>query len=184
MSPHLWLASDKKNAIIRMANTAAKEVSTGTRIMKWVYWIVGLAFVCAVCYVLFNTLDRQIASVLVFLGGILVLYFYYVKWFIASAQRGTWPPYQTVCPDYLTPVSPGSDGGMSGMGGQSGVVKCVDFVGVSRNGAFKKSSPSKVQESLQSDAHSFTVNPKESPDTLKSRLQTYGLTWISLFGNN
>lgn len=166
-----------------MANATAKEISTGTRIMKWVFWIVGLAFVCAVCYVLFNTLDRQIASVLVFLGGILILYFYYVKWFIASAQHAKWPPYQTLCPDYLTPVSPGFDGGMGG-GSQGGVIKCVDFVGVSRNGAFKKSFPSKVEEALKSDSSSFTVNPKESPETLKSRLQTYGLTWISLFGNN
>jgi len=166
-----------------MANATAKEISTGTRIMKWVFWIVGLAFVCAVCYVLFNTLDRQIASVLVFLGGILILYFYYVKWFIASAQNAKWPPYQTLCPDYLTPVSPGFDGGMGGSS-QGGVIKCVDFVGVSRNGAFKKSTPSKVEEALKSDSSSFTVNPKESPETLKSRLQTYGLTWISLFGNN
>lgn len=164
-----------------MANAAAKEISTGTRIMKWVYWIVGLAFVCALCYFLFNTLDRQITSVLVFLGGVLILYFYYVKWFIAAAQHATWPPYQTVCPDYLTPVSP--DNGMGG-NSQGGTMKCVDFVGISRNGAFKKSDPSKLQEALRSDSHSFTVNPKESPDTLKSRLQTYGLTWISLFGNN
>lgn len=169
-----------------MANATAKEISTGTRIMKWVYWIVGLAFVCALCYILFNTLDRQITSVLVFLGGVLILYFYYVKWFIASAQHATWPPYQTVCPDYLTPVSPGFDNGMGGnlQPRAGGVMKCVDFVGVSRNGALKKSDPSKLQEALRSDSHSFTIDPKESPETLKSRLQTYGLTWLSLFGNN
>ena len=164
-----------------MADTNAREVSTGTRIMKWMYWIVGLAFVFAVCYFLFNMLDRQIASVLVFIGGVLILYFYYVKWFIASAKSPAWPPYHTLCPDYLTPVPPGSDGSMNSKGG---LVKCVDFVGVSRNGVFKKSDPRKLQEALRSDTTSFTIYPKQSPETLKSRLQTYGLTWISLFGNN
>lgn len=164
-----------------MPNKTSKEVSTGTRIMKWVYWIVGLGLLCALCYVLFNTLDRQIASVLVFIGGVLALYFYYVKWFIATALNPSWPPYQTVCPDYLTPASPGLDMGAPKAGG---VIKCVDFVGVSRNGQLKKADPNKLQAALQSNSQSFTVDPKESPDRLKSRLQSYGLSWVSLFGNN
>ena len=155
-----------------MAGTKV-EISRGTRIMKWVYWIVGLIALCALCYFLFNTLDRQISSVLVFLGGILILYFYYVKWFVAAALHPSWPPYQTLCPDDLTPVTPG----------EGGVVKCVDFVGVSRNGALKKSTQSDVQKNINSPAYTFTVNPKESSDSLRSRLQTYGLTWVSLFGN-
>jgi hypothetical protein len=149
------------------------EISRGTRIMKWVYWIVGLIALCGLCYFLFNTLDRQISSVLVFLGGVLILYFYYVKWFVAAALNPSWPPYQTLCPDYLTPVTPG----------EGGVVKCVDFVGVSRNGALKKSSQRDVQRNIANPAYTFTVNPKESSDSLRSRLQSYGLTWVSLFGN-
>ncbi|NBT47141.1 MAG: hypothetical protein EBT07_04885 [Actinobacteria bacterium] len=162
----------------------AKTSSTAITVMKWVYWIVGLLLLTAACYVLYEPLDRQIASVLVFLGGVIILYFYYVKWFIVALATPAWPPYQTLCPDYLTPMSPGYDTAGGVLQAQSGAsIRCVDFVGVSRNGMLKRVDPSNVQQALLSDSTSFKVDPTEDPQTLKSRLQTYGLTWVSLFGD-
>jgi hypothetical protein len=163
----------------------AKLSSSATKVMKWVYWIVGILLLGAACYVLYEPLDRQIASVLVFIGGIMILYFYYVKWFVVGAQTPAWPPYQTLCPDYLTPVSPGYDASSGSLKAQPNAkIRCVDFVGVSRNGMFKKSDPANVRQALESDSTSFAVDPTENPQSLKGRLQTYGLTWVSLFGDN
>ena len=171
------------------ADISGAVASSTTYIAKWIYWIVGILFLGAVSYFLFNTLDRQIASVLVFIGGVLALYYYYVKWFLTGAGK-KWPPYQTMCPDYLTPISPGYDatrgasGNMVNAPKAGGVFKCVDFVGVSRNGRLKKIKPNEVQKALQSDSTSFPINPRESQQALKARLNTYGLSWISLFGNS
>lgn len=125
-------------------------------------------------------MDRPVAGILVFISGILALYFYYVKWFVIPSLGKKWPPYQTTCPDYLTPVYPES--GMAGSA--SGGVTCVDFVGVSRNGVLKKADPAMIQSQINQPQYTFSVNPKESPDSLKQRLLSYGLTWVSLFGEN
>jgi len=165
----------------------AKPKST-SNVVKYIYWIVGILVLLAICYVLYEFMDRQIASVLVFIGGILMLYFYYVKWFMTTTPD--WPPYQTVCPDYLTPVSPGYENSTNADGTNSlkpkngGVFKCVDFVGVSKNGQLKRADPSNIKAALESDEYSFTIDPKEPEQSLRNRLDTYGLTWISLFSDN
>ena len=150
-------------------------------VTKWTYWGLGLLILFGVSYVLYEVLDRQIASVLVFIGGILILYFYYVKLFIAAALNPDWPPYQTVCPDYLTPVSPGYSS--SGQAQPNSAIRCVDFVGVSKKGRLKKADPRNIESALKSDEFSFRIDPKESSESLQNRLQTYCLTWVSLFGD-
>lgn len=159
---------------------------TLAKIAKYSFWILGLGGLCFACYVLYNTLARPVAAILIFLGGILSLYFYYVKWFVIPASRPAWPPYQTLCPDYLTPISPGyttgSDGSLAPKSG--GVIKCVDFVGVSKNGNLKKTEPENLSNSLNDPTYYVTIDPKSSQDDLKAMLQTYGLTWVSMFGDN
>lgn len=153
---------------------------------KWLYWIVGLVALCGGCYVLYNTLARPVAAILIFLGGILALYFYYVKWFVIAEAKPSWPPYQTLCPDYLTPISPGYTKGDDGslVPKSGGVIKCVDFVGVSKNGNLKKTDPENLQASLKNPSFSITIDPKSSQEELKAMLHTYGLTWVSMFGDN
>jgi hypothetical protein len=116
---------------------------------------------------------RPVASVLIFMAGVLALYFYYVKWFMIGT-KGQWPPYQSICPDYLTPLAPGN-------GGQ---VKCMDFVGVSRNNRIQKADPRTSQEQSSNQEYTFTVNPNESKESLRQRVQQYGLSWLSLLGEN
>ena len=142
-----------------------------TKVMKWVYWIVGLILLGCVCYVLYQIMDRQIASVLVFVGGFVALYFYYIKWFFIN-NVSKWPAGQSLCPDYLTPVSaPGIS--------QPGIVTCVDFVGVSTNGSLRQSKPENVQQALHDANYNVTIDSRMSNADLKSLLRTRGLTWLS-----
>lgn len=142
-----------------------------TKVMKWVYWIVGLILLGCVCYVLYEVLDRQIASVLVFVGGFIALYFYYIKWFFIN-NITSWPAGQSMCPDYLTPVSvPGLS--------QPGIVTCVDFIGVSTNGSLRQSTPENVQRALSDSNYNVSIDSRMSNEALKSLLRSRGLTWLS-----
>lgn len=140
---------------------------------KYVYWIVGLGALLFTCYYLYNIMIRPVASILIFMGGVLALYFYWVKWFIAS-EKSQWPPYQSICPDYLTPLAPG----------EGGNVKCMDFVGVSRNNRIKVADPRRSTEQANESQFAFVVQPGEDKNSLRQRIQTYGLSWVSLLGEN
>lgn len=163
------------------SSTYKKLMAALTSIARYVYWIVGLGLVGYLAYFLYNTLQRPVAAVLLFIGGILALYFYYVKWFVVNAKNNQWPPYQTLCPDYLTPIPPGY--GADGKP-KPGPIKCVDFVGVSRNGRFKKMEQKNMDSLIHRDDHAFPIVKDERREDLRTRLQTYGLSWISLFGDN
>ncbi len=164
--------------------TSQRLAATMLRIAKYVYWIVGLVLVVGGCYFLYNNLERPVAAVLVFLGGMLALYFYYVKWFVAAARNPVWPPYQTPCPDYLTLVSPGFSGSGNNIKPQPGMpYKCMDFVGVSKNGSLAKSDPSNLNLHQGNPAHIFEVSPNESLESLRAKTCSRGLSWISLLGD-
>lgn len=167
------------------AKTRAGLIKTA----KYTYVILGLAMILSISYFLFNVMNRQITAVLFFMAGVLALYFYYVKWFVAPAQGKAWPPFQTVCPDYLTPLSPGYNMTKDASGKDiamptDGKFKCVDFVGVSKNGYLRRASPAAIQQQMADPRFYFEVDPKEKPSDLKLRLQTYGLSWVSLFGDD
>lgn len=85
-----------------------------------------------------------------------------------------WPPYQSICPDYLTPLAPGT----------GGEVKCLDFVGVSRNRRIKVADPRRSAEQAKDAQYAFTVKPGEDKESLRQRIQSYGLSWLSLLGEN
>lgn len=153
--------------------TNKRMAATVRQIAKYAYWIVGVGALLYACHYLYNVMVRPVASVLVFMGGVLALYFYWVKWFTMT-DKGQWPPYQSICPDYLTPLAPGS-------GGQ---VKCMDFVGVSRNRRIKVADPRRSTEQSNDAQYTFVVNPAEDKASLRQRIQTYGLSWVSLLGEN
>ena len=172
-----------------MANQMKKVKSTIMSVAKYVFWILGAVFVIGASYYLYNVMSRPVAGVLVFMGGVLALYFYYVKWFLIPDRRPAWPPYQTVCPDYLTPISPGynlvkKDGKEVAMPKNEGKFKCVDFVGVSRNGNLKRASPTQLQSQLLNPSYVFDIDPSEKPETLRARVASRGLSWITMFGDN
>lgn len=160
------------------------------KLAKYIYWIVGLTVLIGGCYMLYNRMDRPVAGVLVFISGVLALYFYHVKWFVIPEQAPAWPPVQTVCPDYLTPISPGyemstdASGNLTATPQTGGTFKCVDFVGVSKNGRLKRANAASLKMQLNDPAFYFNIDPTEAKEDLKTRVAQRGLTWVSLFGDN
>ena len=163
--------------------TNAGMAKTIDFILRWAYTLVALVIVFGGSYYLFNVMQRPIAGILYFIGAVIAVYFYYVKWFIVPAKNPEWPAYQSMCPDYLTPILPGytTDQGGNQMVDANAKVKCVDFVGVSANGLLKVANPSNLQAQLNNPSYYFSVDPKMKRDDLKAQLDTYGLSWQSMF---
>lgn len=164
-----------------MADTSVerKVRAAAARIAKYAYWILGLLLIGGISYFLYTRLDRQIASVLFFVSGIIMLYFYYVKWFVIPEKNLDWQPYQTPCPDYLTVMA---DEGSNTVGG---AYKCYDFVGVSRRpDGLKKADPRNINQQKNDPRYYFLVDPKEDRESLRQRVLAQGLTWNSLFGGD
>ena len=151
------------------------------KVAKWLFWIIGGVMVIGAAYVLYNTMGRPVAGLLVFIAGVLALFFYYTKWFLVSGKQ-TWPPYITPCPDYLTLMSPGVNL-QGGPKDAKASYKCMDFLGVSRNGVLKKTNPSAANAQVNMPSYVFEVKPGETSN-LQSQTKRYGLTWSTLFGDN
>lgn len=159
-----------------MADNDERRIAATLRnVAKYAYWIIGLAAIGGISYFFYNALNKQIASVLFFLCGVIGLYFYYVKWFLIPERKPAWSPTVTTCPDYLT---------MYGTPAADGTYKCVDYVGVSKNGRLKPVSPTNVTALIDNPEYFFAVDAKEPLDNLRIRLLAYGLTWSTLVGNN
>lgn len=118
---------------------------------KWAYWIVGALLVGGISYMLFNK-NKQVAAVLVFLAGMLALYFYYVKWFIVGLD--VWPPFSGVCPDFMTLT-----------GSTATSITCKDLTGVTRT----------------TSEMTFSTEAKDVNTTCNNAAAA-GLTWLSLCG--
>lgn len=173
---------------IGLAAPSAPKLATAA---KAAYWIVGVLVLFLGCAFVYNKMQRPVAALLIFLGGVMALYFYYVKWFVVAAMRPSWPPYQTPCPDYLTMISPGFETDANGnrVLANGGKYKCVDFVGVSRNGMLEKADPAALAVELaeaNKNRKYIEINPAgtETKEQLKARIASLGLTWTSLFGDN
>ena len=118
-------------------------------------------------------MNFQIAGVLIFLGAILALFYYYVKWFqLPSSSSPVWPPVTTACPDFLSNINTGS----------TTTAHCLDYVGVSANGKLQKADPTKnYYPSNPADAkYIFTVDRTKGPTDLCQSAADYGLTWSTI----
>lgn len=150
-----------------------------TGFIKWIYWILGILVLISIARFLYST-ERPVAAILVFLSGLLGLYYYYVKWFIIPAKENPWPPFDNPCPDFLTMVDPGDPA--------SGVPrKCMDFVGVCDNGMIKRGDPTQIKTQKENGDYIFTVETKRlgsgepaTIDQICQQTRTYGLTWAGL----
>lgn len=142
--------------------------------------IIGSAIIIMISYVYYNNMNKPTAGTLVFLGGFLALYYYYLKFFVVDSSRKDWPPYQSTCPDFLTLVPPGS-----GYLGSQDDFLCVDFVGVSINGGLKKSSPGNIAQQINDPNYTFKVDMgrysgKDGVKILKKDLSDKGLSWEAM----
>lgn len=163
-------------------------MATVMKVAKYAYMIFAAILVGYMSYYLFNVAERPIAGLLVFMGGFLAALFYYVKWFWAPVVKPDMPT--GLCPDFLTPISPGvlaQSGVRAPNGTKANTVYCMDFVGVSRNGQLKVSDPASVAVEVHDTTwHSMPINTDnlKSPNglaNLKMQVQSKGLTWVSLF---
>lgn len=162
--------------------TVKSNVNT---LVLWVYWIVGIVIAFAISYVLYTRFNKQVASLLVFMGTMMALYYYYVKWFVIGQPLPI--PTQT-CPDFMESV---------------GTVGTDQFVCVDKKGAYPKFTQSGANITSKADiddlgtpsvdgkvsngslAYVVTPSASSASDTSKitsfcGSLKTQGISWISL----
>ena len=140
------------------SNAAAKKwQETMLDIRKKSYWIFGLLILGFSAYFYYTGLKKPVAGVLWFLGGFIIIYYYWVKWFVLPTPPD--PDLVTTagsCPDYLS-VVPNNIGVYTPSTPTQ--YFCVDYVGVSRNGALKKMNPDQLQTLIKDPSYRFSVDP-------------------------
>jgi hypothetical protein len=152
------------------------------------YWILGGLLVLGVSYYYYTILNRPVAGSLFFVGGAVTLYYYYVKWFVLPASPDPdFLPGDQACPDYLSLVP--SDGGLYTPSSPTQYF-CVDFVGVSANGALKKTTPKALSTNINDPNYRFSVDPavdlnppknkRKARSSFMQRLVNAGLSWNSM----
>jgi len=103
-------------------------------------------------YMLIQT-ERTLAGFLYFVGSILILTFYGLRWFTGNALQvsrydsKTWPPVVNTCPDFLSLTE------RTAPGTSRKEKVCVDLIGVAEGGIQKLSDPA----SLINDTYVFKL---------------------------
>lgn len=131
--------------------------TTTLKLMKSLYWIIGLAVHLYICYLLFAN-SRAIAGILWLILGIMLLWLLYPVYFPVGDPGSHWPPYIRSCPDYLTLLYPNG---------------CVDYSGLN-SPLLKPSDPNNPPQPGDSQ-HIFDSSGTVSQKA--ARAQQYGLTW-------
>jgi hypothetical protein len=144
------------------------------------FWIIGGSIIFFLSYILYNNMNKPVAGTLVFLGGFMALYYYYIKYFVVLKNVSDWPPYQSTCPDFLTLVPP-----PPGYRGDRTDFVCMDFVGVSINGGIKKADPTKIEAQVNDPNFTFVIDMRRyggdnGVKLLKEDLSNRGLSWEAM----
>ena len=137
---------------------AKKWARTIQDIQKKSYWVIGLLLLGFSAYFYYTSLNKPVAGVLWFIGGFLIVYYYWLKWFVLDRPYD--PDFFTgsgACPDYLS-VIPNNSGLY--MPTSTTQYFCVDFVGVSRNGGIRKMNRKNVATEIADPAYRFSVDPE------------------------
>lgn len=151
----------------------------------YMYWIVGLVIISGLSYVMYTPLNRQVSATLFWILGFMIVYFYYVKWFRMGKNTKNSADSLTPCPDYLTQYMKPAVGIKGAAGYVEAKPVCLDFVGVSRNGALKKcdkpaaeclADPDYVFEPPEGAARNVIANYRDEA-AIK------GLLWTSVLGD-
>jgi hypothetical protein len=128
---------------------AKKWARTIQDIQKKSYWVIGLLLLGFSAYFYYTSLNKPVAGVLWFIGGFLIVYYYWLKWFVLDRPYD--PDFFTgsgACPDYLS-VIPNNSGLY--MPTSTTQYFCVDFVGVSRNGGIRKMNRNSIVSLISLD---------------------------------
>jgi len=163
---------------------AKKWARTIQDIQKKSYWVIGLLLLGFSAYFYYTSLNKPVAGVLWFIGGFLIVYYYWLKWFVLDRPYD--PDFFTgssACPDYLS-VIPNNSGLY--MPTSTTQYFCVDFVGVSRNGGIRKMNRNSIATEIADPAYRFSVDPEVDFTTPAAkaafvrRLQMAGLSYNSV----
>lgn len=126
--------------------------------------------------------ERTLGAFLYFVGSILILTFYGLRWFTGDALKVTryensksWPPIVNTCPDFLSIYE-------RSIPGSSNKEKiCVDLIGVAEGGIQKLIDPANVTN----DNYVFKLYmDKKGPDRMKALCQECRLkkvTWEGVY---
>lgn len=133
------------------------------KLMKSLYWIVGIFMHLWLCYILFVG-NRAITGVVWLILGLLLLFVMYMYYFPPGDPGSSWPPYITYCPDYMTRVSDSV---------------CMDFVGL--NSQIQKADPANPPQPTESQYNRYVFDPRGSVSQKIAHARAKGLTWEGLF---
>jgi hypothetical protein len=125
--------------------------------------------------------DRTLGAFLYFVGAVLVLTFYGLRWFTSDAlkisryESKSWPPIVNVCPDFLSVY----ERPIAGTTRKEKI--CVDLIGVSEAGIQKLVDPANVTN----DNFVFKLHmEKKGPERMKALCQECKLkkvTWEGVY---
>ena len=125
--------------------------------------------------------DRTLAGFLYFIGSVLILTFYGLRWFSGDAlkvskyETDIWPPVMNTCPDFLSVY----ERSVAGRAKKEKV--CVDLIGVGEGGIQKLTDPANVTN----DNFVFKLHmDKKGPDRIKALCNECKLkkvTWEGIY---
>jgi len=136
---------------------AKKWAASMKKVQRYGYLTLAVLVTLGLSYYFYSVLHRPVAGVLFFIGGGLVFFYYWIKWFVnPQSPDQDFNPGLNACPDYLSVIP--SNSGLYTPTSNSQYL-CVDYVGVSRNGGLKKMDPSKIANNINDPAYVFSVDP-------------------------
>jgi hypothetical protein len=117
-------------------------------------------------------------AVIYAIGSIMILYFYYTRWFGDSATTpSTWPPTINTCPDYFTYIEslPGDK--------KPG---CVDMLGISKNNGYRPPTTTELTTLNSTDTNVFGFTSSSATTRTKilqicTLCKQKGITWEGIF---
>lgn len=170
----------------------AKTVANVTRIG---YQILSVVVTLGLSYYFYSVLNRPAAGILIFIGVGLIFFYYWVKWFVTKQPLDPdFMPTTNACPDYLSvvpsnSVDPATGAPLYRPTSETSYL-CVDYVGVSRNGAVKKMDPAQISSLIKDPSYVFSVDPlidfkdAKGHKAFLDRLVASGLSYNSLGENS
>ncbi len=111
--------------------------------------------------------DRTLGAFLYFVGAVLILTFYGLRWFTGDNLRTTryssktWPPVINTCPDFMSLYEEGE--------GQAKTKTCIDLIGITKGGKQTKFN-------LHMDKQG-----KTRIDALCNECKALGVTWEGVY---
>jgi hypothetical protein len=170
---------------------AKNWAQTLANITKVGYQILSVVLTLGLSYYFYSVLNRPAAGILLFIGISLIFFYYWVKWFVTKQPLDPdFMPTTNACPDYLSVVPSNTVDPTTGLPlykpPTNTTYYCVDYVGVSRNGALRKMDPTQISSLINNPSYVFSVDPatdfkgEKGHKAFLDRLIAAGLSFSSL----